>query len=259
MEARGRRHDRGRHLHRHRPRPPGPARISRATGLSVVMGAGYYVPVSHPEGMDDMSEDDIAEEIVRDVTEGVGETGVRAGIIGEIGCVFPLSANVLKVVRAAARAQVRTGAPILIHPGTDRLRRPRSSMSWWRPGPIPPTSCSAISTPHHGPRGPSGAGERGHVPGVRHVRHRARRLRRRPEGHTHAQRCRPDGLLEYLVGLGHREQVVIAHDVCHRWRFVRSAGRLRSHIRQRGAEVACPRLWRRRYRRHARREPRSGP
>ena len=93
------------------------ARIARATGLNVVMGAGYYVDAVHPEGMDTLAEPDIAAQIVADITQGVGDTGVHAGIIGEIGCTWPLTANERKVLRAAASAQRETGAAILIHPG----------------------------------------------------------------------------------------------------------------------------------------------
>ena len=93
------------------------ARIAHATGLNVVMGAGYYVDAVHPEGMDTLAEPDIAAQIVADITQGVGDTGVRAGIIGEIGCTWPLTANERKVLRAAASAQRETGAAILIHPG----------------------------------------------------------------------------------------------------------------------------------------------
>ena len=93
------------------------ARISRATGINVVMGAGYYVQQVHPDDMDDRTEDQIAREIVADVTDGVGDTGVKAGIIGELGCSWPLHANERKVLRAGARAQSETGAPLTIHPG----------------------------------------------------------------------------------------------------------------------------------------------
>ena len=93
------------------------ARISRATGLHIVMGASHYVPVSHPPDMDARSEEAITEQIVRDVTVGVGDTGVRSGVIGEIGNFHPLSENERKVLRASAHAQIETGAPILIHPG----------------------------------------------------------------------------------------------------------------------------------------------
>ena len=99
--------------------PHGLQRIARATGLHVVMGSGYYVDVAHPPDMDDKSEAEIEEEIVRDVTEGVGNSGARAGIIGELGCSSPLTPNEIKVLRAGARAQHRTGAAITIHIGRD--------------------------------------------------------------------------------------------------------------------------------------------
>ena len=99
--------------------PAGLQRIARATGLNVVMGSGYYVDVVHPPGMDAKSETDIEEEIVTDITEGVGPFSVRAGIIGELGCSWPLTENEIKVLRAGARAQRRTGAPITIHIGRD--------------------------------------------------------------------------------------------------------------------------------------------
>jgi phosphotriesterase-related protein len=95
------------------------ARIARATGLNIIMGSGYYVGLSHPEGMDGKTEEDIADEIVRDITVGVGNTGVKSGIIGEIGCSLPLTKNERKVLRACAIAQRRTGAPINIHPSID--------------------------------------------------------------------------------------------------------------------------------------------
>ena len=91
-------------------------RISRATGLNVIMGAGHYVPIAHPADMDDRTEDQLTEKIVRDVTLGVDDTGVRSGVIGELGNVWPLTDNQRKVLRAAARAHAKTGAPVLIHP-----------------------------------------------------------------------------------------------------------------------------------------------
>lgn len=92
-------------------------RISEASGVNIVMGAGYYVGLSHPAGFDSRSEKSIEDEIVRDIEEGVADTGVRAGIIGEIGCTWPLQDNERKVLRAAARAQRRTGMGLTIHIG----------------------------------------------------------------------------------------------------------------------------------------------
>ncbi|PYM96191.1 MAG: hypothetical protein DME04_02790 [Candidatus Rokuibacteriota bacterium] len=98
------------------------ARIARATGLNVVMGAGYYVGASHPADMDRRTVDELAREMIGDVMTGVGDTGVRAGLIGEIGTTYPWTdgaqfANEQKVLRAAVIAQRETGAPLMIHPG----------------------------------------------------------------------------------------------------------------------------------------------
>ena len=93
------------------------ARISRATGVKIVMGASYYVPASYPPSLADRTEDDIAESIARDLTHGVGETGIRAGVIGEVGNFWPTNDTTIKVLRASARASVETGAAVLIHPG----------------------------------------------------------------------------------------------------------------------------------------------
>jgi phosphotriesterase-related protein len=95
------------------------ARVARATGLNIIMGSGYYVGLSHPADMNEKTEEDITDEIVRDITVGVGDTGVKSGIIGEIGCSLPLTENERKVLRACAVAQRRTGAAINIHPSID--------------------------------------------------------------------------------------------------------------------------------------------
>jgi phosphotriesterase-related protein len=100
------------------------ARIARATGLNVVMGAGHYVAASHPPDMDRRTVDELAREMISDVTTGVGDTGVRSGLIGEIGTTWPWTDNERKVLSAAVLAQRETGAPLMIHPG----RHPRMPM-----------------------------------------------------------------------------------------------------------------------------------
>ena len=97
--------------------PAALARIARATGLHIIMGSGYYVDAAHPPDMGQKSVEAIAREIVDDVSLGAGETGVRAGLIGEIGCSWPWTPNEQKSVRAAVLAQRETGAPLMIHPG----------------------------------------------------------------------------------------------------------------------------------------------
>jgi phosphotriesterase-related protein len=89
-------------------------RISEATGLHIVMGSGYYIHERHPPELDERTVEDIADELVCDLTVGVDGTGIRSGIIGEIG-MTRVTPREEKVLRAAARAQAATGAPLSIH------------------------------------------------------------------------------------------------------------------------------------------------
>ena len=65
-----------------------------------------------------------------DITVGVGDTGVRAGLIGEIGCTWPWTDDEKKVARAAVAAQRETGAPLMIHPGAT-TRADADPQGWW--------------------------------------------------------------------------------------------------------------------------------
>ncbi len=101
--------------------PIGLARISRATGLNIVMGGSYYVDMAHPPEVDELSEDELMQKIITDITMGANGTDVKTGVIGEVGCSWPLTDNERKVLRASGRAQIATGAPILVHPGRDPM------------------------------------------------------------------------------------------------------------------------------------------
>jgi len=96
--------------------PEGLQRISRATGVHIVAGCGYYVSSSHPPNLTERSIESLTEEITRDLLEGIAGTGIRAGIIGEIGTSYPLHPDEEKCLRAAVRAQRRTGVCLCIHP-----------------------------------------------------------------------------------------------------------------------------------------------
>jgi phosphotriesterase-related protein len=94
------------------------AGLARATGLQVVMGSGWYRGAHYPPEalIDRRSVEALADEIVGDAIEGVAGTGIRAGIIGEIGTDKPwLSPAEERVHRAAARASRRTGLAIATH------------------------------------------------------------------------------------------------------------------------------------------------
>ena len=92
--------------------------LASASGVNIVMGCGWYRGSYYPAEalIDRRSVDDLAAEIVREFADGVGTTGIRPGIIGEIGTDKPwLSAQEERVHRAAARAARQTGMAITTH------------------------------------------------------------------------------------------------------------------------------------------------
>src|SRR5262249_43230364 len=96
--------------------PEGLARIAKRAGINVVMGCGFYREFNYPKIVNELTSRELAEYLVREIEVGVGDSGIRAGIIGEIGTgrgfVRPAEE---RVFRAAALAQARTGVAITTH------------------------------------------------------------------------------------------------------------------------------------------------
>lgn len=90
--------------------------ISERSGVHIVTGTGMYINRSRPEWFADASIEALADWMVTEVEEGIDDTGVRAGQIGEIG-VEELDESDQKLLRAAVRAAAKTGVSISIHPG----------------------------------------------------------------------------------------------------------------------------------------------
>jgi phosphotriesterase-related protein len=89
--------------------------IARRTGLHVMVGCGLYIDETQPEWARSASVDQLAQSMVDDLTTGIEGTDIRAALIGEIGTGDPVSAQEKKVVAAAGRAGVATGAAVNIH------------------------------------------------------------------------------------------------------------------------------------------------
>lgn len=91
--------------------------ISAKTGVNIVLGAGFYTEPYQDEETLSLDTDEMAETIIQQLTEGAWGTDVRCGIIGEIGCSWPLTPFEERSLRAAAKAQDKTGTAITVHPG----------------------------------------------------------------------------------------------------------------------------------------------
>lgn len=94
-------------------------RIQDASGIDIVMGTGWYRSPFYPPALERATVNDIADGIVAELVEGVPLANgafARAGIIGEIGADGSFVNGIEeRVLRACARASLRTGAPISTH------------------------------------------------------------------------------------------------------------------------------------------------
>lgn len=93
-------------------------KLAETSGLHIVMGGGWYRTAYYPPEalIDRRSTDALAEELVGEATAGVGDTGIRIGVLGEIGTDKPwVSPAEERVFRAVARASRRTGLGIITH------------------------------------------------------------------------------------------------------------------------------------------------
>ncbi|MBX3032022.1 MAG: phosphotriesterase-related protein [Chloroflexi bacterium] len=96
--------------------PAGLRRVSQASGITIVMGAGWYRRAVYPPMIVEQDADQLADHLVTELTVGADGTDVRAGFIGEIGTErYAISTAEERVFRAAARAQRRTGVAIWTH------------------------------------------------------------------------------------------------------------------------------------------------
>jgi phosphotriesterase-related protein len=103
--------------------------VAKQVDLNIVVATGVYTYNDLPNyfRMRGMfpgfgPSDPMADMFVTDITEGIGDTGVRAAFlkcaIDELG----MTDGVERVLRSVAKAHLRTGAPIMVHthPGTHR-------------------------------------------------------------------------------------------------------------------------------------------
>ncbi|MCL4552391.1 MAG: hypothetical protein M1305_02385, partial [Candidatus Marsarchaeota archaeon] len=95
--------------------PEGLRRVSEQTGLNIIMSTGFYIQAGHPAYVAEKSIDDLAAIMIKEITDGVDGTGIRAGVMGDVGTTKSITEDERKVLRACARAHLATGAAIGVH------------------------------------------------------------------------------------------------------------------------------------------------
>ena len=91
--------------------------MAERTGLNIIQGTGWYrVPFYEPY-LYEIKTNDLADELIRDITVGLHGTDVKAGLLGEIGVehpswIWPVEE---RMFRAVARAHKETGVSVATH------------------------------------------------------------------------------------------------------------------------------------------------
>lgn len=93
--------------------------IAQQTRVRIVPSSGFYRRAKIPKQWAEIEDENKMEELMlREVTEGIGGTKIRAGIIKIASEGSPLTEWERKVFRAAARVQKATRIPIATHDGS---------------------------------------------------------------------------------------------------------------------------------------------
>lgn len=92
--------------------------ISEKTNINIVCSTGFYLDPYHPEYLKEMNSDDIAQIFIKELTQGIDDTNIKAGLIAEIAS----SPNEFlgeekKILIAAAKASIKTGSAVSTHTG----------------------------------------------------------------------------------------------------------------------------------------------
>lgn len=90
-------------------------KISELTGINVIVSTGFYKEPFLPEIVRNKSIAQLAELMVKEITVGIDDTGIKAGVIGEIGTGKKITELEEKIIRSAALAQRETGVPLITH------------------------------------------------------------------------------------------------------------------------------------------------
>ncbi len=92
------------------------AEVAEATGMNIICATGLYTNrLGIPVYFRQRSVDEIADIFIRELTDGIGSSGIRAGLIKCATGLNEITRHEEKSLRAAGRAHRATGAPILTH------------------------------------------------------------------------------------------------------------------------------------------------
>jgi phosphotriesterase-related protein len=89
------------------------AEASRRSGVNIITCTGWWLNIPHD--IAGVSADRLARLFIKDCERGIANTGVRAGIIKAASDKDGVTPTQETILRAVARAHLKTGVPIMLH------------------------------------------------------------------------------------------------------------------------------------------------
>jgi phosphotriesterase-related protein len=90
-------------------------RVNEQVDLNIVVCTGVYSVMELPQFLRYRTPEALAAIFVRELTEGIGDTGVKAGFIKLAVEEHGLVGDVPRIVAAVGAAHAETGAPVMVH------------------------------------------------------------------------------------------------------------------------------------------------
>ena len=86
---------------------------SRLSGVNIIACTGWWMDI--PRSFDGLSADQLAQIFIKDCKEGIAGTNIKAGILKAASDFTGVTHEQQIILRAVARAQLKTGVPIMLH------------------------------------------------------------------------------------------------------------------------------------------------
>ncbi|MGI9659441.1 MAG: phosphotriesterase family protein [Gaiellaceae bacterium] len=205
-------------------------RVADASDVNVVVGTGHYGQSTHPAEVAKQTDEEIAAWMIDEIEHGIDGSGIKPGVIGEIGTSGDIHPDERKCLRAAALTQQHTGLAITVHCAIPHEKVGVEIVEILADAGADPQRCILGHMSHtihdldyHRAAAATGAC-------LQYDRFGADFLYESWGRYEEPRDSTVVGAIATLVAEGLEEQIMLSHDVCYRVQLRRFGGRGYGHV-----------------------------